>query len=82
MDGVKSRYNAGSIVGTLIESSIRFFQFVFAIAVIGLYGQDVDKARKTGFSQDARWVCHVPTIQSASFPVSHLLDTMQAINPS
>lgn len=56
LKGVKSRYSTGSIVGTLFECCIRFLQFVFGIAVIGLYAQDVDRARKHGDSQDSRWV--------------------------
>ena len=57
IDGVAKRYSAGSIIGTLFECGIRFLQFVFGIAVIGLYGQDVDSARKAGDAQDSRWVC-------------------------
>lgn len=56
LKGIKSRYSTGSIIGTLFECCIRFLQFVFGIAVIGLYAQDVDRARKHGDSQDSRWV--------------------------
>ncbi|KAK2861118.1 hypothetical protein FQN49_004529 [Arthroderma sp. PD_2] len=56
LKGIKSRYSTGSIFGTLVECSIRFLQFVFGIAVIGLYAQDVDRARKNGDTQDSRWI--------------------------
>ena len=35
---------------------IRFIQFVFAIAVIGLYGTDISNARKGHEHQDSRWI--------------------------
>ncbi|KAJ5665516.1 uncharacterized protein N7477_007964 [Penicillium maclennaniae] len=45
----------GSKVMGMVISALRFFQFVFGLAVIGLYGQDVhhDKAKDTWH---ARWV--------------------------
>ncbi|KAJ6107848.1 hypothetical protein N7523_009171 [Penicillium sp. IBT 18751x] len=45
----------GSKVMGMVISALRFFQFVFGLAVIGLYGQDVhhDKAKNTWH---AKWV--------------------------
>lgn len=34
----------------------RFLQFVFALAVLGLYGQDLNAARKHGVHSDSKWV--------------------------
>ncbi|KAI1915227.1 hypothetical protein LOZ64_003579 [Ophidiomyces ophidiicola] len=58
VDGVKKRYSPGNIITTIIECCFRFFQFVFAIAVIGLYAQDVERARKAGISMSplSKWI--------------------------
>lgn len=58
IDGVRKRYNPGNIITTILECCIRFLQFVFGIAVIGLYAQDVDRARKAGLSMSpvSKWV--------------------------
>lgn len=39
----------------LANVGIRFLQFVFAVTVIGLYGVDLDNARKAGVGADGRW---------------------------
>ncbi|WEW55972.1 hypothetical protein PRK78_001407 [Emydomyces testavorans] len=58
IDGVRKRYSPGNVITTLLESCIRFLQFVFGIAVIGLYAQDVDRARKAGLpmSPVSKWI--------------------------
>ncbi|EEP78879.1 predicted protein [Uncinocarpus reesii 1704] len=58
IDGVKKRYSPGNIVTTLLECCIRFLQFVFGIAVIGLYAQDVNHARKAGLPMGSvsKWI--------------------------
>lgn len=35
---------------------LRFLQFIFAIAVLGLYGTDINSARKAGASPPSKWV--------------------------
>lgn len=35
---------------------LRFLQFIFAIAVLGLYGTDINSARKYGVSPPSKWV--------------------------
>ena len=40
----------------IINAVLRFIQFVFAIAVIGLYGTDISNARKGHEHQDSRWI--------------------------
>ncbi|EAS31253.3 uncharacterized protein CIMG_06732 [Coccidioides immitis RS] len=58
IDGVKKRYSTGNIISTLFESCIRFLQFVFGIAVIGLYAQDVNHARRSGLPMNSvsKWI--------------------------
>lgn len=48
--------SSGSPVGFIINAVLRFLQFVFAIAVIGLYATDISNARKGHEHQDSRWV--------------------------
>ncbi len=48
--------SSGSSVAFIINAVLRFLQFVFAIAVIGLYGTDISNARKGHEHQDSRWV--------------------------
>lgn len=35
---------------------LRFLQFIFAIAVLGLYGTDINSLRKVGLSPPSKWV--------------------------
>jgi hypothetical protein len=44
-----------SSFGGYIRFVLRVFQFVLAIAVIGLYGYDLDNARKTSKGADPKW---------------------------
>jgi len=41
---------------TIPNLVLRFLQFVFAIAVIGLYATDINDSRKSGAHSDSRWV--------------------------
>jgi hypothetical protein len=50
-----SSYHTG-FVGFLFNSVFRFFQFVMAITVCGLYGVDLNNARKAGKYADGKWV--------------------------
>ena len=49
--GLLDRGN-GSRIGFFV---LHFFQFVLAIAVCGLYGTDLDNARKAGKYADGKW---------------------------
>lgn len=51
--------SSGGFVGWVIHAILRFLQFVFAITVAGLYGTDIDNARKHGGGGDSRWVSEV-----------------------
>ncbi|KAI9715062.1 MAG: hypothetical protein M1812_006180 [Candelaria pacifica] len=42
--------------GFIVRTSLRFLQFVFALAVAGLYGTDLNNARKHGIAGDPKWV--------------------------
>ncbi|KAI4716260.1 hypothetical protein E4T48_07558 [Aureobasidium sp. EXF-10727] len=44
-----------SSFGGYIRFVIRIFQFVLAITVIGLYGYDLDRARKAHVGADPKW---------------------------
>ena len=48
--------SSGGFTGWVIHAVLRFLQFVFAIAVAGLYGTDISNARKHGEAGDSRWV--------------------------
>ncbi|PGH31750.1 hypothetical protein GX50_05473 [[Emmonsia] crescens] len=54
-DGVRKRYSAGSTIGTVVGCFIRFLQFVFGIAVIGLYAQDLVRQHNDGKPYDPKW---------------------------
>ncbi|OAX81683.1 hypothetical protein ACJ72_03978, partial [Emergomyces africanus] len=54
-DGVRKRYSAGSAISTVVGCSLRFLQFVFGLAVIGLYAQDLVRQHKDGKSYDPKW---------------------------
>ncbi|KAK2782352.1 hypothetical protein FQN53_009786 [Emmonsiellopsis sp. PD_33] len=55
LDGVKKRYSVGSTVDMVVEAFVRFLQFVFGIAVIGLYAQDLVAAKKNHKEFDPKW---------------------------
>ena len=42
---------------------LRFLQFVFGLAVVGLYGQDLNNARKAHVYADGKWVRRLITLQ-------------------
>jgi hypothetical protein len=46
----------GMALSYLLFSVLHFCQFIMALVVIGLYGVDLDNARKAGKYQDSKWV--------------------------
>ncbi|KAI1423885.1 hypothetical protein F5Y12DRAFT_715870 [Xylaria sp. FL1777] len=46
----------GMATSYVLFAILHFFQFVLAIAVIGLYGTDLDRAHKKGAYTDGKWV--------------------------
>lgn len=46
----------------LFNQLLRFCQLIFGIAVIGLYGQDLNRAHKEHKYADAKWVRLPPTL--------------------
>jgi hypothetical protein len=55
-DAVRKGYSAGPVFSTMVEFFLRFLQFIFGIAVIGLYAQDLVHSRKAGDGMDSKWV--------------------------
>lgn len=47
---------AGNSPMTYVRLALRFLQFVFGIAVIGLYAQDLHRAAKKGVGMDPLWM--------------------------
>lgn len=43
-------------IGSAARIIVRLFQFVMGLVVMGLYAQDLDKARKAGKYADPKWV--------------------------
>jgi len=43
-------------IGSAARILLRIFQFVMGLVVIGMYAQDLDKARKAGVYMDSKWV--------------------------
>ena len=48
--------SAGGFVPFVVHTILRFFQFVLALTVIGLYGTDLNEARKRHVYADGKWV--------------------------
>ena len=46
----------GMTLGYFAFVVLHFFQFLLAITVAGLYGVDIDRARKAHVDSDGRWV--------------------------
>lgn len=46
----------GFAISYILFSALHFFQFVLALVVCGLYGVDLDRARKAGVYSDGKWV--------------------------
>jgi len=47
----------GGFLSFIVHTVIRFFQFIFAITILALYGQDITGQRNTsGGHADGRWV--------------------------
>jgi len=56
--GIMDRYSdtPGGFFGLVLHHFIRFFQFILALTVIGLYAQDLNAGRKAHAHTDANWV--------------------------
>lgn len=55
-DFIGRHSSSGGVVGALIRLVLRFFQFILAITVIGLYAVDLRKADKMDKYTDGKWV--------------------------
>jgi hypothetical protein len=46
----------GGFIGFIVHSVVRFFQFIFAITILALYGVDITNQRNANGHADGRWV--------------------------
>jgi hypothetical protein len=56
LDFIGNSSSSGGVAGALIRLVLRFFQFIFAITVAGLYGVDLHAANKEHAYTDGKWV--------------------------
>ncbi|PVH97519.1 hypothetical protein DM02DRAFT_730520 [Periconia macrospinosa] len=54
--GAKNRLAANLTLSSAFRITLRLFQFVMGIVVIGLYATDLDRARKAGVYYDSKWM--------------------------
>ncbi|KAF2264162.1 hypothetical protein CC78DRAFT_553644 [Lojkania enalia] len=54
--GEKPAQSSSINIGTILRLTLRLFQFVMGIVVIGLYAQDLKAARDQGKYVDSKWV--------------------------
>ncbi|KAI9844164.1 MAG: hypothetical protein M1837_005764 [Sclerophora amabilis] len=55
LEGVLSSSNGGTC-GSIFRWALRVLQFVLALAVAGLYGTDLNNARKHELAGDPKWI--------------------------
>lgn len=56
LNQISSYSHHGGLPGLALRVFLRFMQFVLALTVCGLYGVDLDAARKQGAYADSKWV--------------------------
>ena len=78
--GLKGRASSGGggFVTFILNATLRFLQFVFAIAVIGLYAQDLNKAHKEDKYTDGKWVRSSSQPRSRASPQADVLRASQS----
>lgn len=69
LDKLASHSHSGGLVGLLVRFILRFFQFVLAITVAGLYGVDLSNGAKAHVAPDGRWVFAEVVAGLAAFSV-------------
>ncbi|MCJ1372114.1 hypothetical protein MMC20_003335 [Loxospora ochrophaea] len=52
----RSSSSPGGLITVIVNLTLRFFQLVLALTVAGLYGVDLNNARKHGVYADSKWV--------------------------
>ena len=57
----------GFAISYILFSALHFFQFVLALVVCGLYGVDLDRARKAGVYSDGKWVSPLRKFSSYTY---------------
>jgi len=56
LDRLADYSSSGGAIGAIARAILRFFQFIFAITVAGLYGVDLQNAHKAHVGADSKWV--------------------------
>lgn len=56
MDRLEHYSSSGGAIGAICRLVVRFFQFVLALTVAGLYGVDLHAASKAHVGADGKWV--------------------------
>ncbi|PNS19162.1 hypothetical protein CAC42_1898 [Sphaceloma murrayae] len=56
LDRFGDHSSSGGVFGGLVRFILRFIQFILAITVAGLYGTDLNAARRAGVGADGKWV--------------------------
>jgi len=56
MDRLADYSSSGGAIGAIGRTILRFFQFVLALTVAGLYGVDLHAAQKAHVGADGKWV--------------------------
>ena len=65
--GLKNRFSASLTLSSALLLTLRLFQFVMGLTVIGMYAVDLDRARKQGKYVDTKWVWAVVCGSLGSF---------------
>ncbi|KAK3677058.1 hypothetical protein LTR78_003263 [Recurvomyces mirabilis] len=55
-DSIGSNSSSGGLPGALVRLVLRFFQFILALTVAGLYGTDLHHAHQQNKYTDGKWV--------------------------
>lgn len=56
MERVADYSSSGGAIGAIVRAVLRFFQFVLALTVAGLYGVDLHNGSKAHVGADSKWV--------------------------
>jgi hypothetical protein len=71
-----SRFSLQNIANLVL----RFLQIIFALAVVGLYAQDLNKARKVGKYSDSKWVSIAFSLLHKSFILTPVIPGLRHRN--
>lgn len=69
LDVIVDRHGSGGLIGGIVRLTLRFFQFVLAITVAGLYGTDLHHGSEAGVAADSKWIYAVVVAGMAAVTV-------------